>query len=454
MTAMPTAADTRTVLVVEDDPDFQLLTQLALEAHGFHVELTPSLHDTLDLLSISGDVFEAVVLDLDLPDQQGVDTLELVRSLTAAPIVVYSSATPARLAHLVGLGADAALSKVEDRADLARSIDETIERVGRVRPLAIVPGPTSDPEEPGAGSFLAIAHTIIDRLRATCGVSTWMVTRVVDDDWTVLAVHDMNYGIRAGDVLQWRDSFCSRMVEGRARIVADTATDHTYDDAPIGARIPIGCYVGYPIVADDGMLFGTLCGIQPDGHPDPRALMATDATFQSFSSILGSAITIELERDRLQRRLIVAEEAARQDRLTGLGNRRAWERAIRMEEARCARFGHHAGVAIVDLNGLKQVNDEEGHAAGDVLIQAAATSLEQTVREIDQVFRVGGDEFAILLPEITEAGLEPVERRLTDALAASGVSASIGVAMRDSTTTLPETVEEADARMYERKRRR
>lgn len=442
------ATGTCAVLVVEDDPDFEFLTRSALGAAGFHVEFTRTLHDTLDLLAISEGVFDAIVLDPNLPDQRGAETLELVRSATQVPIILYSSMTEQRLDQLLAMGADAAVSKMTSNDSLAPTILETVERIPRL----LVDAPLEAIDLQAPADFLGIAQTVIDHLAGACAVSTWMVTRVVDQDWVILAAHDPNYGVKAGDVLRWSDSFCSRMVEGRPRIIADTATDHSYSDAPIGRQIDIGCYVGYPLLADGHGLFGTLCGIQPEGHIQPARLQGNELLFESFARILGSALSLDLQRSRMQRRLQVAELAARRDALTGLGNRRAWERALRMEEARCVRFGHLAGVAIIDLDGLKVINDVHGHAAGDDLLKQAADVLLDATREIDQVFRIGGDEFALLLPELGEVGLRVVTDRLHTSLGAAGVSASIGVALRKSAATLADAAEEADAAMYEMKR--
>lgn len=450
MTFSTALSDLRNILVVEDDTECQLFVRMTLERAGFHVEITPTLHDTLDLLAVSDGVFDAVVLDLGLPDQHGAETLELVRTATSAPIVLHSSSSRSELDLLLDVGADAAIEKAAGAEQLVEAITSVI----RAAPTGSrrAPAATSDLSAPA--DFLSIADTVIDHLAAESGVSTWMVTRVIDDDWVILAVRDPNYGVEVGDVLHWDDSFCSRMVHGRRRIVPNTTSDDTYADAPIGHRLEIGCYVGYPLLADGDDLFGTLCGIQPPTHADPEALAADSAMFQTFAKILGSALSLDLQRSRMQRRFEVAERAARRDTLTGLGNRRAWERALRVEEARCVRFGHHAGVAIIDLDGLKQVNDTGGHAAGDEMIAAAARALAGAVREMDEVFRIGGDEFAVLLPELGEAGIETMRLRLTKALGAAGISAAVGMALRGSAHTLNDAAESADQAMYERKQAR
>ena len=168
--------------------------------------------------------------------------------------------------------------------------------------------------------------------------------------------------------------------------------------------------------------------------------------------LLTSVLGLDLDRSRLQRRLDAAESAALTDPLTALGNRRAFDWAIEREEARCARFGHLAGVMVLDLDGLKEVNDTWGHEAGDDMIRRAASVIKSTLRTADLAFRTGGDEFALVLPEIDDDGLRALCARLDHHLCEVGVAASIGVALRRPTGNLHAIAREADARMYERKR--
>lgn len=86
------------------------------------------------------------------------------------------------------------------------------------------------------------------------------------------------------------------------------------------------------------------------------------------------------------------------DALTHLDNRRSFEMALSREVDRVARSGEPALLLVLDIDHFKSVNDTHGHAAGDLVIQAVAKALMQTVRPMDTVARVGGEEFAIILP--------------------------------------------------------
>ena len=87
------------------------------------------------------------------------------------------------------------------------------------------------------------------------------------------------------------------------------------------------------------------------------------------------------------------------DALTGLYNRRLFDEYFEKELNRAKRYGQHLAIVILDLHKLKEVNDRHGHLQGDQVLQLAATTLRKTMRTSDFAFRIGGDEFALLLPQ-------------------------------------------------------
>ncbi len=157
-------------------------------------------------------------------------------------------------------------------------------------------------------------------------------------------------------------------------------------------------------------------------------------------------------------------ELSSRDALTGLANRRAFDLALARETDRVARSGEPALLLMLDIDHFKRVNDSWGHAAGDQVIKAVATALLDSVRPMDLVARVGGEEFAIILPNCAnafgEAVAERVRRRVErmPVAAAPGqqitVSVSIGGAFAPqwvrSTPAL--WVERADQQLYRAKR--
>ena len=100
------------------------------------------------------------------------------------------------------------------------------------------------------------------------------------------------------------------------------------------------------------------------------------------------------------------------DALTGLANRRAFELAVAREVDRVARSGESALLLTLDIDHFKRVNDTWGHAAGDQVIRAVAQALMDSVRPMDLVARVGGEEFAIILPNCAVAFGQTVAERV------------------------------------------
>ena len=145
------------------------------------------------------------------------------------------------------------------------------------------------------------------------------------------------------------------------------------------------------------------------------------------------------------------QQLSRTDGLTGLLNRRGWNESLAEEERRAKRHGHLSCVMIADLDGLKETNDRQGHAAGDELIRRAADCIRGAVRDVDKVARIGGDEFAILAIECDEDTAATITNRIEDAWLAEGIRISWGIAMRNPISGLNGAMAEADRLMYEMK---
>ena len=167
-------------------------------------------------------------------------------------------------------------------------------------------------------------------------------------------------------------------------------------------------------------------------------------------------ITARLDyEDRLQ-------YMADHDPLTGLLNRRGFESALNTQLARVRRYGSRGALLMLDLDGVKFVNDSLGHAVGDELITTCSAALRERLRETDIIARLGGDEFAVILPEETPAEARAVAQAVVDAVRelAAGLSGglpgvvtvSIGVALFDDPHKTPaEMLVDADLAMYDAK---
>lgn len=162
-------------------------------------------------------------------------------------------------------------------------------------------------------------------------------------------------------------------------------------------------------------------------------------------AFLTSKVLVLLSRER---------ELAIHDPLTGLMNRRALFEVGEAEADRHRRYGHTLAVAFLDLDNFKKLNDSQGHEAGDKALEAVALALSRTVRKTDRVARFGGDEFAVLLPEINYDNAVDAGAKFASAINLtlekfSPVSVSVGVAwFDDAGIGFPAMLKAADDLMY------
>ena len=151
-------------------------------------------------------------------------------------------------------------------------------------------------------------------------------------------------------------------------------------------------------------------------------------------------------------------EQAMADELTGLANLRALRETLAREIERARRFGRPLALAYLDIDALKQINDHSGHQAGDRVLISFAGVARATLRSIDAVARVGGDEFVILLPETGADAALPVVDRLRETFSREvwmkdvPVTCSIGLACFERPpASVDELLATADGLMYEAK---
>ncbi len=263
------------------------------------------------------------------------------------------------------------------------------------------------------------SDAVLDYLGAAHPDVLWALIGPVQGGHEVLDVRDPDGLIRAGDVLE------VAMQGGDALV--------------------------QPLLGQAGEELGALWALD-------RASSGALAPMAPLIVLLAELLSMLLRADRARaasaRRSEVLHEQAHSDELTELPNRRGWAQVLEAEQPADDAEPDAPSVIVIDLDGLKEVNDDYGHVAGDEYLQLAAMTLSAACRDSDFVARLGGDEFGVL---VGGSGPEPAERlvtRIREALDAAGVAASIGCAHYESDGGLVRTWWRADHAMYAEKQRR
>ena len=198
---------------------------------------------------------------------------------------------------------------------------------------------------------------------------------------------------------------------------------------------------------------GRVVGVMAVGTKMPRVVGASDFRFMAA---VADQVAIALDRSRQ------FSNEARTDHLTGLANRREFERVMEREVALAERHNRKLSLMMIDLDNLTRVNDRQGHRAGDTALRLVAQQLQRVVRTSDVCGRLGGDKFGVAMPETDFGPAQEVGSRLRAAVGEAGLAArspepieiSIGLTTWRNGQDWQAAYEVVDGELYEDKRRR
>jgi len=255
-------------------------------------------------------------------------------------------------------------------------------------------------------------------------------------------------------------------------VIADARGDPRTSAHPlVTGEFGLRFYAAAPLATGDGHNLGTLCIIDrlPRDIGEAELAILRDLAALVMDRLelrLATECMSDLDRILLQRALADeerAEEAAKHDSLTGLGNRHKLEEAFSAEIGRLRRHGGSMCALMADIDHFKQINDLHGYDVGDEIISGFAELLRMHVRPTDIVIRLGGDEFLVLLdPAGSEHDARNVGERIVAALgsplnvrgAAVSIGASVGVAVASRVGARCEALlKAADLALYDAKHR-
>jgi diguanylate cyclase (GGDEF)-like protein len=266
----------------------------------------------------------------------------------------------------------------------------------------------------------AILQLIADRAQDLTQASAGVI-EFVEDDEMVYSVTTGEATPYLGTKLKVESSLSGRCVTEHRVLRSDDTSKDPRVDAEACRRVNAGSMICVPLV-HQGETVGVLKVYSPDAHHfDDRNVETLELLSELIAAHISHASVYEIE-----------SHDNRHDVLTTLLNRRAFEERLPVEVARAFRYERPLSLCLLDLDGFKGVNDRLGHPAGDEVLRSVARILDES-RVADDCFRIGGDEFAILMPETPpeEAGLAAARTadKVRDArLGAGTIDISFGVA--------------------------
>ncbi|MBL41531.1 MAG: GGDEF domain-containing protein [Rhodospirillaceae bacterium] len=182
---------------------------------------------------------------------------------------------------------------------------------------------------------------------------------------------------------------------------------------------------------------------------------------EAIMSLMAEVAAMRKEIDATKNELANLAKLADRDSLLPVQNRRAFVRELTRSMARVERYGKPSSIVYIDVNDLKKINDNFGHVAGDEALKHVAKVLVDNVREIDQIGRLGGDEFCVILDEADTNSAKEKADELARAITDSPfifdnqnliVNVAVGVYTITGSEDVSQALAEADKDMYENKR--
>jgi two-component system, cell cycle response regulator len=439
------------VLIVEDTETIRLLIRNRLANAYYHVIEASSGEDAIRLAATESP--DLVLLDVMLP---GIDGFEVCRRLKESPAtthvpVVIVTALDNRADRVKGLemGADDFLSKPFDELALLSRV-ASLTRMKMMVDELLLRGETA-------------ARASIERENEIVRAKLFPDSQALVVSTSVTSANQMRMAL--GDEIGCRVETANSAEEAIALV------DRNVFDAVL---------IGHELGTADPLRLGSRVRSRPEtrqtatllvveGNDSALAAKALEIGFNDYISApvdmveLIARVRLQLRRkryaDQLRENMRNSVVEAQTDPLTGVYNRRYADMHLEAMIERCQRRASHLTVMMLDLDRFKRINDEHGHAAGDMVLSEFTRRLQSNVRSIDLVARVGGEEFMVVLPDTDPEIAGEIAERVRSATAdppflisdvgeTRNITVSIGFASMQPNESVFELLKRADRALY------
>ncbi len=292
---------------------------------------------------------------------------------------------------------------------------------------------------------LEYVGSLLSRLQTIVPMQLWMVTRTQGENWIVVKSCDRGYGVMNGDRFCWSDSFCSRMVRGLGPFIApDASSIQAYQEAPIGLQVPIGAYIGVPLLRADHSLFGTLCAIDPE--PQPRELENHLPLVQDIAGAISGLLRLAEYDEQDLRKREIARLDGDQD-INGFFDARALSAYSVQEEQRLNELGMCSGVITIEVGAQRPRNIEPSQDKDWTLAVGIPMQIRQWATEHGCfISRITDQQYVLLVPGCDQAELDVQAGKLRDALGKLPLRCSVSWGVRDTRSNYQEIIRNCLAR--------
>lgn len=288
-------------------------------------------------------------------------------------------------------------------------------------------------------------------LRCELGI----VSHVEGDDYIVKYVHSEGDPIPQETAFELGDTYCSVTLKANEIVATESASkSEHFHGHPCVDKFKLETYLGLPLQIDN-QVWGTL----NFSSTHPRTVPFTELDIELMTLLCSAIETILTNRSKT----LELERLANHDFLTGLTNRFFLTQQFEALHRQTQLPGRRTAFMLVDIDKFKQVNDNYGHDVGDEVLQAVAAALSANVRLTDACARIGGEEFALVVPSVTPEKAKLIAEHIRAEVEklriqygktpdeALSVTVSIGGAFVGDEDTLSQVYKNADAALYESK---